>query len=418
MQLKKYSPVMLLDLPEISEESVDRETFTYFIGASLCADHFVVAQTSETMEFYEGPMSKAAARFSVFRSIEFKPFTVSEGKIYLRTYANHLLGYWDKIKTLTNLNPLLLSHCIYHPISDIEVELLKFTRKWVSQLAETLEAETKYKWVGETIHTSLEMLYNAGNSIPVPVSELEKYECCWLASEGIAYITNTPDCETFQAHVNFPGIVPLLTEMLKHYIHYTKERPMFPIVKCYYFEDTLLEDLRVLSVNYNNSSERTPRSTQLTIQVCTEQTQDPLTRTMSVGVLNRLRPEQPAIDAIGIIEGQSKKKWLLMLQVSLSDYKKHRSKVEHIYNYISGLEGEGGVTWLQYYQGLLPETLKEIDCMYVYVSPKQIGTTDPYEVMQEHGAKSRTKSPTLYFGVVSSNTVTDTRIATVLSQLG
>ena len=145
MQLKKYSPVMLLDLPEISKESVDRETFAYFIGASLCADRFVVAQTSAVMEFYEGPMSKTAARFSVFRSIEFKPFTVSEGKIYLKTYANHLLKYWDKIKSLTNLNPLLLLHCIHHPISDIEVELVKFTRKWVSQLAETLEAEAKYK---------------------------------------------------------------------------------------------------------------------------------------------------------------------------------------------------------------------------------------------------------------------------------
>ena len=408
---------MLLDLSGISEESVDRETFAHFTGASLCAERFVVAQTSVAMEFYKGPTSKLAAQFSVFRSIEFKPFTVSEGKIYLRTYANHLLRQWDKIQTLTNLNPLLLSHCIHRPISDIKVELVKVRRKWVTQLAKTLEAETKYKWVGETIHTSLEMLYNAANSIPVPVSELEKYECCWLAAEGIAYITDTPDNETFQAHVNFPGIVPLLIKMLKDDLHYTKKRPMFPIVKDYYFEDALLVDLRVLSVNYNNSSERTPRSTQLTIQVCTEQTQDPLTRTMSVGVLNRLRPEHPAIDAIGVVEDQSKKKWLLMLQISLSEYKKHRSKVEHIYNYVSGLEGEGGVTWLQYYQGLLPETLKEIDCMYVYVSPKQIGTTDPYEVMQEHGVKSRTKSPTLYFGVVGSKTVTDRRIATVLSQL-
>ena len=41
---------MLLDLSGISEESVDRETFAHFVGTSLCADRFVVAETSAVME--------------------------------------------------------------------------------------------------------------------------------------------------------------------------------------------------------------------------------------------------------------------------------------------------------------------------------------------------------------------------------
>lgn len=45
------------------------------------------------------------------------------------------------------------------------------------------------------------------------------------------------------------------------------------------------------------------------------------------GVLYELRPCHPTIDSAGVLEEQSRKKWLVFVQTSLSSYAKHGSKL-------------------------------------------------------------------------------------------
>ena len=67
------------------------------------------------------------------------------------------------------------------------------------------------------------------------------------------------------------------------------------------------------------------------------------------------------------------------MQVSLSKYDQHKSKVGDLYNPITWPESMSAkivdCSWLQYYRDLCNSNL---DCMYVYISPKELGPDPEY----------------------------------------
>ncbi len=168
------------------------------------------------MNFCRGPMATFLEDLDELPTYTLKPFTPSEAQLFISLHANQLsnsTSWMDEIYSLTNYNPLLLTCCIQSKdVASAKIRVLKKVRKRVEELKKTVRDE--YEWVEETMSTSIEMLYNAANSFSVANTKKEEYECCWLASEGVIYIANETD-DVFEPRVNFPPIVPLLTEMLK-----------------------------------------------------------------------------------------------------------------------------------------------------------------------------------------------------------
>ena len=99
---------------------------------------------------------------------------------------------------------------------------------------------------------------------------------------------------------------------------------------------------------------------------------------MDKNILYHLREKHPVINAVGkLLDGDTA--WLLLIQVSLSEYAKHESKAVNLNDSVTGrekMEDPEGSNWLTYYR-------KISKCMYVYISPKQISsdTQSPYEIL-------------------------------------
>ena len=83
------------------------------------------------------------------------------------------------------------------------------------------------------------------------------------------------------------------------------------------------------------------------------------------------------IDAIAYVEND-KVPWLLFIQISLSAYANHKSKVEHLHSDVVGCEKtENTLNWLKYYCDLVPTGVqKDLQCMYIYISPQNFVDKD------------------------------------------
>lgn len=130
-------------------------------------------------------------------------------------------------------------------------------------------------------------------------------------------------------------------------------------------------------------------------------------RKMTSGVLYYLREQHPVIDAVAsVVKGDEL--WLLMIQVSLSQYRDHRSKAAHLFKEITYPEKNdenASLNWLQYYEKLDSPT----KTMYIYVSPNEIESDEnPHDILGDRGIKSQTKA--MYFGVIMKDSKTQQEI--------
>lgn len=90
---------------------------------------------------------------------------------------------------------------------------------------------------------------------------------------------------------------------------------------------------------------------------------------VDAGIVYHLREFHPVIDAIGYFEDEELLKWLVMIQVSLSPYKNHKSKAASLFEKTIGAEKkiDDSCTLLEYYKGRV--NAADMKCMYVYISP-------------------------------------------------
>jgi len=90
-----------------------------------------------------------------------------------------------------------------------------------------------------------------------------------------------------------------------------------------------------------------------------------LLRELKKGCLYHLRSHHPVIDYATLltdaVDTNKQQHWLLLVQVSLSPYKVHKSKAGVLWNKVSGpeaRENKEAKTWLQYYQDLAKKSLQ------------------------------------------------------------
>ena len=89
---------------------------------------------------------------------------------------------------------------------------------------------------------------------------------------------------------------------------------------------------------------------------------------MQPNIIYFLNPRHPAIDAVCVSENiLDNKKYLLLMQASLSAYKDHKSKFDSIRGCMDGFPSK---TIAEYYSDMLE--VAEDCVLYLYISPKQL----------------------------------------------
>ena len=91
---------------------------------------------------------------------------------------------------------------------------------------------------------------------------------------------------------------------------------------------------------------------------------------MEAGVLYHLRHRHPVIDAVGILKRQDKKKYhLVFIQISMSKYSSHSSKIEDLFGTIDckELKTSSFASIFDFYMSMTTTSVKTRKAFYIYV---------------------------------------------------
>ena len=225
--------------------------------------------------------------------------------------------------------------------------------------------------------------------------------------------------------VNFPTIYTALMKNIRKVLRESTNPKVsnHRIIDGYYFEDAVLEGLEELVVMYANKQKEVKGEVAMfRIAVRIEEPGGTPLRELKKGCLYHLRSHHPVIDYAALltdaVDTNKQQHWLLLVQVSLSPYKEHKSKAGDLWNKVSGpeaRENKEAKTWLQYYQELARKSLQPpsgdnppptFRTMYIYISPNEVaGQGDnPCDALNEPDVRSPTKD--LYLGLIYKNSET------------
>ena len=413
---QREEPILLIDLSSWTTVSTDKHEPVQRMLANDCFEGVttVIATSSGNMNLsplHPSPTTASIVnRIKRYRMMDFIPFSDEEANIYLSLFADnfkHLRAERkndavEKLKELTNNNPLLLTACFLErsfasATATVECHVRKFSEEVWNNLQ-----KANFRWVASELEFYLSMLYSAANGIKISQMERSKYHTSWLDSEGITYVVRE-DCNHFVLALNFPLMLKYIRNMLQEK-PYTEDLQFNMIIKGYRFEHKVLKKLddKEIAITYSKEGEGQTAATFKFGPLSSLQPGQPLRR-MTSGVLYYLREQHPVIDAVAIVV-KGEEAWLLMIQVSLSQYRDHRSKAAHLFKEITYPEKNdenASLNWLQYYEKLVSPT----KTMYIYVSPNEIESDEnPHDILGDRGIKSQTKE--MYFGVIMKDSKT------------
>lgn len=130
---------------------------------------------------------------------------------------------------------------------------------------------------------------------------------------------------------------------------------------------------------------------------------------MEAGVLYHLHHKHPVIDAVGVLKRRDRRKHhLVFIQISLSKYSSHSSKIEDLYVKIDCNELNSKFSSIfQYYMEITENLIKSKKAFYVYVSPAEV----PPKVSK---LLTRYKYPDLRVGVIPKLSETNNLVSRVV----
>ena len=133
---------------------------------------------------------------------------------------------------------------------------------------------------------------------------------------------------------------------------------------------------------------------------------DKLTPDLQTGILYELRTRHPALDAVGLL---NEKSWLIFIQISLTEYKHHRSKISNILippkskkSMPPEISSSAAKTLYSYYRNLanLSSRDDDKDVIFVYILPQDTDTVTLSNLKEE--IRNKTLNQSIHVGVVSS----------------
>jgi hypothetical protein len=381
--------IILIELGNLSQFTVKNESD--FIVLYQFLGHFrVVLSLSSGSGNFSGLQRKflrlLAALKRSCRKIEFLPFTRAEFKSYRKACPFFPLDI-EVYESITNFNPLLLSIIIdVDEVGTATTEVNDVVKMMMAESTETLLANNSF-WVKENFSNNMNMLIYAMNGTKLQHGSYYAYYCkTWLYAEKITYINfKDEDKGIFALALNFPTCYDILMSTLRD-LHSEKTMDPIrnPIIDGYFFEHAICSTISSLNVAFAKTDEAPTQQSNLdaiTFNFCghVSQTESNLPVVGLVkNVLYSLRPCHPVIDAVAYVEA-SESPWLVLVQVSLSDYKSHKSKLCDLKNGLAGVEkrrvkstGNSSKNWLEYYRSIVPADKRDAcKCMYVYISPEE-----------------------------------------------
>ena len=412
----KIKCTVLIDLGPLQFEA--DEHYTYLLElVQICYAVFthhmcstVVALSSGSGRLIEFPKScqevlqKFMVSLNSYPQCHFKAFNEEEALVYIKKKGLDLNTV--DAKRLTNYNPWLLSTipCEKVKLSLVDSFIVTCVLRHVKNLLDSFKKIELNNWIASELETTIFWFYKAANMIPLTEHDIDRFNHSWVHTEYICDLDASDD-STFLTF-NFPHICRLLLDELST-LRKTEAIPSNPIINGYIFERSFFDEinkcnalrvycngavlhLKVGCVRYMNNNE------------CVDN--------MTVGVLYYLRYKHPVID--GVLKVGGKKKRLILLQISLSKYDKHGSKIGDLQRQIKCLEANSrNENILNYYQRLAGISNKYT--IYLYVAPDEIGENAK---ALKKGRKDAEKSG-IQVGVVASKTPTHDLIDKINSNL-
>ena len=205
--------------------------------------------------------------------------------------------------------------------------------------------------------------YIAQNSIQLENTEIEEYLESWVNEQSVCVLN---DDNTLQ--LNFPTLPDVFSKDLvsssgADVSHYPEGKG-FKLQEKFFAYFTHSTKLAVLTT-----------STTLSFIVAHSHSVDGVLRSMNKSVLYQLRNRHPACDGVGLLQEAGGATYLVLVQVSLSIYSKHRSKLKHLFQVPKGklppeLKDNKSKNVYEYYRQMVSSDVKTI---YLYISPLMHG---------------------------------------------
>jgi hypothetical protein len=404
-----------MELGNISEFSPsDKENFEFaFHFLKRC--QLVLSLSSGSYQFSDVSSTFSKQLKTIQRKcyvIEFSPFTMDEFKVYKEECPDLFPLEIGVYKSITNFNPLLLNAIEKVKVdSEATSEVTSVVNSYISGILKTL-FQSKFVWLKEGMSNMLMYAMNE-TELNYDAYYLD-YTKTWLHAEKITYIKHRDEqSNKLVLALNFPTCYGVLMSTLKNLCDRKELLLHNAIIDEYYFERAICTSIDRLDVAYSKKDKAPAEQSDLDTvvfkfksHVSHAETNLPV-RGLLDGVLYYLRPCHPVIDAVAYIE-MAESPWLVLIQVSLSDYKSHSSKLCDLKNSLTGVEkslNNGPNSWLEYYRSFIPESKREdCKCVYVYVSPKEYIGKTVYDIEHYNLRRLESQLQGVYFGLILKDT--------------
>ena len=131
---------------------------------------------------------------------------------------------------------------------------------------------------------------------------------------------------------------------------------------------------------------------------------EPIVDDLRDNEIRHLRQQHPAIDGVCVaLNDNDDGRYLLLLQVSISEYRKHESKGIDIRKQVDPkFEGRFHNGTIAEYDKHLAKVSEDTKVIYVYVSPKELEPPSEHTFCQElrsHDTRSSSSTPQYLYGV-------------------
>lgn len=257
-----------------------------------------------------------------------------------------------------------------------------------------------------TFNGCLTLLECARHNVHLKPSQVEQYNRSYLKQEYLTVLEG--DKESPRIKLLFPPMYNEIVQRLKDKFEDQDAKVCaLPIVKGYVFESRFLQnrDLSELSISAMNEAGVLPTRFKFSSLISAFEQQSGPIRCLTDNEICHLRPQHPTIDGVCVALDSNDDKYLLLLQVSISDYRSHDSKGIDIRNEVDK-KFEGKVcnrtkTIAEYYKDLAG--VEDNKVIYVYISPKEVRPPDLttfYQELKRHSTKSGSSSkiPQYFYG--------------------
>ena len=322
-----------------------------------------------TDDYVYSGVQKIMFEEAVHRTI-FHGFTEYEAVNYLKCSGSQFS--FSQVKAFAGFNPSLLSLASrYSKLEELSNAVNDNVVRFVNNnLPDNTSIRSVYI---DRLKSSEYFLKKAVNGDPIDVWETAEYFGSWIYKHYACYAVKE---NPLVIRLNFPLLPNILHKEILQLPHNEREKINIfdnSIVKGIILEHTffryfltnanfqvytsLIGNMKVfkciLNTNYQASCVPIPK--------------------LYKSVLFQLRFGHPVIDGVGLLPDQQNKYFLLFIQVSLSKYSDHKSKVNDLFKYKSNSpELSKHPNLFEYYQSLAKiahPKFNRKNCLYIYISP-------------------------------------------------